>query len=162
MLKKIFLLIIILCLVIVNTIYAIDRSPHNPTPDKEAPQKSKITPEKVFDDVEEGWQSETVELITKHISDNHKVYVSFEKDGPKPGYYSKDQVYYLFKDIFKNTITEKFEFTKYDISASEPYAVAERHYKLNADGVLNKDKIYVSLIKDSKCWVLNKIRSLRK
>ena len=84
--KKIFLLIIILCLAIANNIYAIDRSPHNPTPDKEAPQKSKITPKKVFGDVEVtiGQDAGTSEAIEKlgatHVKTTHGEVIIDEKN----------------------------------------------------------------------------------
>ena len=73
---------------------------------------------------------------------------SIDGTGPSGGRFSKNQSYYLLKDLFKYTITRKFEFVQYrkpNKKGKRTFAVAERHYQKTDDGRLFKDKIYVSL-----------------
>ncbi len=80
------------------------------------------------------------------------------------GAFSKNQSHYLLKDLFKYTITQKFEFVQYrNVSngRNRVYAVAERSYKRNDDGRTFKDKIYVSLHLEESRWVIGEIKSIR-
>ena len=122
-----------------------------------------IGPIGVFADIEAGWKKENVRQILRHYG-NGKVAIAIEGSGPTGGTFSSNQSYYLLKDLFKYTITEKFEFVQYrNVSDGqrEVYAVAERHYKRNDDGRLFKDKIYVSLHQEEKRWVIDEIKSIR-
>ncbi|UCH85232.1 MAG: DUF4783 domain-containing protein [Candidatus Latescibacterota bacterium] len=122
-----------------------------------------VGPIGVFADIEVAWRKENVEKILRHYGKG-KVGIAIEGSGPTGGTFSRNQSYYLLKDLFKYTITEKFEFVQYrNISEDEDkvYAVAEREYKRNDDGRLFKDKIYVSLHLESDRWVIDEIKSIR-
>jgi hypothetical protein len=122
-----------------------------------------IGPIGVFAEIEVGWRKENVRQILRHYGKG-KVAIAIEGSGPTGGTFSRNQSYYLFKDLFKYTITEKFEFVQYrNISEDENkvYAVAERQYKRNDDGRLFEDKIYVSLHLESERWVIDEIKSIR-
>lgn len=117
----------------------------------------------VFADIEDGWQKEKVQAILKHFG-KAKVDISIEGIGPTNGSFSKNQSHYLFKDLFKYTITEKFEFVQYRNVTDgrvKAYAVAERSFKRNDDGRLIEDKIYVSLHLEDDRWVISEIKSIR-
>lgn len=120
-------------------------------------------PMAVFSDIERGWNGNNVDLILKHFGKG-KVSIAIEA-GPTGGNFSKSQSYYLLKDLFKYTITKKFEFTQYrkpNESGKSTFAVAERLYQKTDDGRLFKDKIYVSLHADEDGqWVVNEIKSIR-
>jgi hypothetical protein len=122
-----------------------------------------LGPMGVFADIEEGWRKENVQQILRHYGQG-KVAIAIEGIGPTGGTFSKNQSHYLFKDLFKYTITTKFEFVQYR-SASDNrtsvYAVAERVYKRNDDGRLFEDKIYVSLENEDDVWVISEIKSVR-
>lgn len=122
-----------------------------------------VGPIGVFAEIEVGWRKENVRQILRHYGKG-KVAIAIEGSGPTGGTFSRNQSYYLFKDLFKYTITEKFEFVQYrNISEDEDkvYAVAERQYKRNDDGRLFEDKIYVSLHLESERWVIDEIKSIR-
>jgi hypothetical protein len=117
----------------------------------------------VFADVEAGWKGEQVQQILRHYGKG-KVAISIEGSSPTGGQFSRNQSYYLFQDLFKYTITEKFQFVQYrhvTDGRDKVYAVAERHYKRNDDGRLFKDKIYVSLHLEDDRWVISEIKSTR-
>jgi hypothetical protein len=122
-----------------------------------------IGPIGIFADIEAGWKKENVRQIIRHYGKG-KVAIAIEGSGPAGGTFSRNQSYYLLKDLFKYTITEKFEFVQYrNVSdgRSKVYAVAERQYKRNDDGRLFKDKIYVSLHLEEARWVIDEIKSIR-
>ena len=130
-------------------------------PAKEAVEQS--GPIGVFADIEAGWKSERTQQILRHYGKG-KVVIAIEGSGPAGGKFSRNQSYYLLKDLFKYTITEKFEFIQYrNVSdgQSKVYAVAERSYKRNDDGRLFKDKIYVALHLEEDRWVISEIKSIR-
>ncbi|MDH3214823.1 MAG: DUF4783 domain-containing protein [Candidatus Krumholzibacteria bacterium] len=117
----------------------------------------------VFADIEEGWKKENVRLILRHYGKG-KVAIAIDGIGPRGGAFSKNQSHYLLKDLFKYTITKKFEFIQYrNVSdgRAKVYAVAERSYKRNDDGRLFEDKIYVSLQLEDSNWVISEIKSIR-
>lgn len=117
----------------------------------------------VFADIEEGWKKEDVRQILRHYGKG-KVAIAIEGIGPTGGAFSKNQSHYLLKDLFKYTITTKFEFVQYRNVSDDRikvYAVAERTYKRNDDGRLFEDKIYVSLQLEDDLWVISEIKSVR-
>lgn len=131
------------------------------TPAPEA--KEETGPIAVFADIEAGWKSEQAQQILRHYGKG-KVAISIEGSGPTGGQFSRNQSYYLFQDLFKFTITEKFQFVQYrhvSDGRDNVYAVAERRYKRNDDGRLFKDKIYVSLRPEENRWVISEIKSIR-
>jgi hypothetical protein len=138
------------------------------TPKKESPKadaKSRVGgPMGVFSDIERGWRNNDVDVILQHFGKS-KVSISIEGTGPSGGKFSKSQSYYLLKDLFKYTITKKFEFVQYRKPSEKgrtSFAVAERFYQKTDDGRLFKDKIYVSLhTDDGETWVVNEIKSIR-
>lgn len=131
---------------------------------KKAPEgTAQSGPILVFADIEAGWNKEQVETILKHYGKG-KVAIAIEGSGPTGGKFSRNQSYYLLKDLFTYTITERFEFVQYRHISDEDddvYAVAEREYKRNDDGRTFKDKIYVSLRVEDDRWVISEIKSIR-
>jgi hypothetical protein len=126
-------------------------------------------PMEVFTDIEKGWNAEKVNLILKHFGDG-KVTIAIEGTGPSGGQFSRNQSFYLLSDMFKYTITRKFEIVQYrkpDNSGNTSFVVAERYYQMTDDGRLFKDKIYVSLHRESdeesvdQRWVVDEIKSIR-
>lgn len=135
------------------------------SPKKESKKTEKVGgPMGVFSDIERGWRNNDVDAILQHFGKS-KVSISIEGTGPSGGKFSKSQSYYLLKDLFKYTITKKFEFVQYrkpSESGRTSFAVAERFYQKTDDGRLFKDKIYVSLhTDDGETWVVNEIKSIR-
>ena len=117
----------------------------------------------VFASIESGWKAQKVKQILAHFGKG-KVAISIAGAGPSGGRFSKSQSYYLLKDLFKYTITKKFEFIQYrhmNSGKKRVFAVAERYYKRTDDGRLFKDKIYVSLQIEGDHWVVDEIKSIQ-
>jgi hypothetical protein len=134
--------------------------------DSEAPAAEDTGPMPVLDDIAEGWTSGDADLILRHFGSG-KVIIMIDGSGPG-GSFSKDQGYYLFKELFKATITRKFVFVQVRSSNAEgksPFAIAERRYQRRDDGRQVKDKVYIALHLerggDSSRWVLDEIKSIR-
>jgi hypothetical protein len=120
------------------------------------------SPLDVFSDIESGWRHENVNMILKHFGKG-KVSIAIGGIGLAGGRFSKSQSFYLLKDLFKYTLTQKFEFVQFrnvDSGKRRVYAVAERYYKRTDDGRLFKDKIFVSLNFENDRWVINEIKSI--
>jgi hypothetical protein len=124
-------------------------------------------PMDVFADIERGWNSRNVDMILRHFG-TQKVAISVDGTGPSGGSFSRNQSYYLLKDLFRYTITRKFEFTQYrkpGEDGGQSFAIAERQYQKTDDGRLFKDKVYVSLhleqADDGDHWVVDEIKSIR-
>jgi hypothetical protein len=143
--------------------------PVDTVPEKKSTQ-SFVGPMEVFTDIEKGWNAETVDLILRHFGEG-RVTISIDGTGPSGGQFSKNQSYYLLTDMFKYTITKKFEIVQYrkpSDNGNTSFVVAERYYQRTNDGRLFKDKIYVSLhrepadnIPKGERWVVDEIKSIR-
>lgn len=130
-------------------------------------KKASAGPMDVFADIERGWKAGNVEPILRHFG-SQRVAISIQGTGPSGGTFSRNQSYYLLKDLFRYTLTRKFEFVQYrkpSEEGGETFAVAERHYQKSDDGQLIKDKVYVSLHLerdgDDERWVVDEIKSIR-
>jgi hypothetical protein len=145
-------------------------SPADASPRPDAPGAEQSTgipgPAQVLDDIEAGWTGQDADLILKHFGSN-KVTISVDGSGPG-GAYSKDQGYYVFKELFKSTVTRKFvvvQIRKSNEEGSATFAIAERRYQRRDDGRQIRDKIYISLHleggRDGGRWVLDEIKSIR-
>jgi len=144
------------------------------TDDKDSKEKDSekppVGPMEVFTDIEKGWNGEKVNLILKHFGQG-KVTISIEGAGPSGGEFSRNQSFYLLSDMFKYTITRKFEIVQYrkpEDSGNTSFVVAERYYQMTDDGRLFRDKIYVSLHREPGAnqavdnrWVVDEIKSIR-
>ena len=142
----------------------VEQTDAKPAPKAEASTvEDENGPIAVFADVEAGWKGEQAQQILRHFGKG-KVSISIEGSSPTGGQFSRNQSYYLFQDLFKYTITQRFQFVQYrhvTDGRDNVYAVAERSYKRNDDGRLFKDKIYVSLQREGDRWVISEIKSIR-
>ena len=121
--------------------------PQKTASDKDTATETSYGPMDIFAEIEKGWNAEEVDAILRHFGAT-KVTISIEGTGPSGGQFSRNQSYYLLKDMFKYTITKKFEIVQYrkpEDSGFTSFVVAERYYQKTDDGRLFKDKIYVSL-----------------
>ena len=131
------------------------------------PESDSDVPMDVYADIEHAWVEGDVGVILSHFGGG-KVSISIAGTGPSGGEFSRNQSYYLLKDLFKYTTTRKFEFVQFrrpEDDDRNTFAVAERHYLKTDDGRLFKDKIYVALHLEGKSgderWVIDEIKSIR-
>lgn len=135
--------------------------------DSSAEARAAGGPIDVFADIERGWRERNVDLILRHFGEQ-KVAISIDGTGPSGGTFSRNQSYYLLKDLFRYTTTKRFEFVQYrkpDEEGHATFAIADRQYQRTDDGRLFKDKVYVSLHLEGEGsdarWVVDEIKSIR-
>jgi len=115
----------------------------------------------VFRGIESAWRSGDAQKLAAYAGDS-KVLLNVRGLGEKGGYYSRSQVFYLFKGMFKSTKHKKFNFVKFhDVGAgsSKIYGIAQRNYENMNNGRLFQDKIYVTLKLEGKRWVVSEMKS---
>lgn len=131
--------------------------------DKEEPAVKVQDPLKVFKGIEKAWQKENADGIASYAGGG-RVFLDVRGIGQKGGYYSRSQVKYLFKDMFKADDQLKFEFVKFH-NLEEPdrkvYGIAYRSCKNIRSGKVFQDKVYVTLGRDGPAWVVADIRTTR-
>ena len=156
---------ILVLLILAMAIVPVVGSARAKAPQAETPATENAGPMPVLDDIQQGWTNGDADLILRHFGSN-KVNIVIDGSGPG-GSYSKDQGFYLFKDLFKATQTKKFVFIQIRNSGeggSSTFAIAERRYQRRDDGRQIKDKVYISLHQehsDGGRWVLDEIKSIR-
>lgn len=120
-------------------------------------------PLKVFKGIERAWKKENADGLAS-FAGRGRVYLDVRGIGKKGGYYSKSQVKYLFKDMFKADDQLKFEFVKFH-NLEKPdrkvYGIAYRSCKNNRSGKVFQDKVYVTLGREGPAWVLAEIKTTR-
>ncbi len=120
-------------------------------------------PEVVFRKIEKAWRSSKADVIAGLVGGG-RVYIVMGGKGREGGYYSKAQVYYLMKKMFKEYRQMKFEFVKYhnvDKPGRKVFAIAYRNYKNIRSGKVFQDKVYITLGKEGDDWVLVEIKTTR-
>lgn len=134
-----------------------DRRKKPKTPVNAVPKEPMV----VFKGIESAWRSGNAQRLASYAG-NSKVLLNVRGLGEKGGYYSRSQVFYLFKDMFKSTRHKKFNFVKYhDVGkrSSKIYGIAHRNYEVVSNGRLFQDKIYVTLKLEGKRWVVSEMKS---
>jgi hypothetical protein len=120
-------------------------------------------PLKIFKEIERAWQKENADGIAAFAGEG-QVFLDVRGIGKKGGYYSKSQVKYLFKDMFKVDDQLKFEFVKFQ-NLEEPdrkvYGIAYRSCKNIRSGKVFQDKVYVTLGREGPAWVVAEIKTTR-
>ena len=120
-------------------------------------------PLKVFKGIERAWQRENADGIAGYAGSG-RVYLDVRGIGKKGGYYSRSQVKYLFKDMFKADDQVKFEFVKFH-NLEEPdrkvHGIAYRSCKNHRSGKVFQDKVYVTLGREGSGWVVAEIKTTR-
>ena len=120
-------------------------------------------PEGVFRDIEKAWRGRNAELISRYAGSG-RVYIDVQMLNRKGGYFSRPQVFFLFKRMFKNTKLLRFTFQRISKPASEgtrAYGIALRVLKDLRTGKIIRDKVYVTLKWNGNNWVLSEIKSMR-
>jgi hypothetical protein len=138
-------------------------------PDKRKIEKRKPAaassqdPLKVFKGLERAWQKKNADDIASYAGEG-RVFLDVRGIGKKGGYYSRSQVKYLFKDMFRTDDQVKFEFIKFQ-NLEEPdrkvYGIAYRSCKNNRSGKVFQDKVYVTLGREGPSWVVAEIKTTR-
>ncbi len=127
--------------------------------DSRSPQSD--TPLAVLKGIERAWNREDAQKISGYAGGS-KIFLEVRGIGHRGGYFSRSQVYYMFKNMFKANKHMKLEFVKFhtpDNPDRRVYGIARRSYKNNRSGRLYQDKVYVTLRKEESRWVVAEIKS---
>jgi hypothetical protein len=130
-------------------------------PREEIPAAPPPGPLAVFAAVEKAWADEDVEALVAHLDPEERVRIAMATAGPRGGWFNRDQAYFLIKDMFAFSETERFEFERFwnlDSRGRSPYAVAVR--KLGDEAGARTDRVYISLRKRGDAWYIGEIRSI--
>lgn len=115
----------------------------------------------VFSGIESAWRAGDARRLAAFAGDT-KVLLNVRGLGEKGGYYSRSQVFYLFQGMFKSTRHKRFDFVKFhDVGerSSKIYGIAHRNYENTSSGRLFQDKVYVTLKREGKRWVVTEMKS---
>ncbi len=118
-------------------------------------------PLEVFKGIENAWCNSRAQTLSR-LTGESMVFVNVKGIGRKGGYFSRSQVYYLFKKMFKRYPQLNFKFVKYhnlDKPDRKVYGIARRSYKNIRSGRLYQDKVYVTLKRGEKGWVVSEIKT---
>ncbi len=130
----------------------------------ERPERGlKDSPLATFKGIEKAWIGEDASALSHFVGDG-KVFVSIRGIGQKGGYFSRPQVHYLFKRMFKNFEHMKFDFVKYhnlDDPERRVYGIAYRTYRNRRNGQIIQDKVYVTLRKEGDGWAVGEIKATK-
>lgn len=158
--KQLAILILILAVIVVTSPGAHsmqDRRKKAKTPVNALPKDPMV----VFRGIESAWRAGDAQRLSAYAGDS-KVLLNVRGLGEKGGYFSRSQVFYLFKGMFKSTRHKKFSFVKFhDVGkrSNKIYGIAHRNYEVISNGRLFQDKIYVTLKLEGKRWVVSEMKS---
>ncbi len=120
-------------------------------------------PQVVFARFEGAWKRADAEAISTMTGKN-KVFIQMKGMTETGEFYSRSQVFFLLKKLFRENRQMKFEFVKYhnlDRPDRRVFAIAYRSYKNIRSEKVFQDKVYVTLCKEERDWVLAEIKTTR-
>jgi hypothetical protein len=115
----------------------------------------------VFRSIERAWLAGNAQDLAGLLSES-RIFMEIRGIDRRGGYFTKPQVLYIFKDLFLSTKQTGFTFVKFhnlEKQDSRIYGMALRTYKINRNGGLYKDKVYVTLVKEGSRWAVAEIKS---
>lgn len=120
---------------------------------------AKVRPLEVFREVEKGWRNGTPKPFERYLGKG-KVWLDFGEGGPRGGFYTRGQAYYLITDYLRRTQTIDIGLVRVSEGSkgqSPPYARLERTCRYK-HGVSGKEMIFVSLADEDHTWVISELR----
>ena len=144
----------------------VPREQERPQP-KPREKKDEVKPEdaplKVFHGLERAWKGGDAEAVASFAGEG-RIYLDVRGMGKKGGFFSRSQVYYLFRNMFKDENQLKFEFVRFhniDKPDRRVYGIAYRSWKNVRTGKVFQDKVYVTLGREGSGWVVAEIKTTR-
>ena len=129
---------------------------------RELPSEVK-SPQSVFRRLERAWKNADAKSISSMVG-KKKAFIHIRGAGDSGGFYSRSQVFYLFKRMFKEYRQLKFEFVKFH-NLERPdrrvYAIAYRSCRIMRSDKVFQDKVYITLGREGRDWVVTEIKTTR-
>ncbi|MBU8921971.1 MAG: hypothetical protein KOO63_09135 [Bacteroidales bacterium] len=120
-------------------------------------------PQSVFRAMERAWKNADAKSISSMVG-KRKAFIHIRGAGDSGGFYSRSQVFYLFKRMFKEYRQLKFEFVKFH-NLERPdrrvYAIAYRSCRIMRSDKVFQDKVYITLGREGRDWVVTEIKTTR-
>jgi hypothetical protein len=146
---------------LVAPLLAQEQAPATPS-DSSSQEAPRATP--VFASLERAWVVGNVDSVLGHFG-KRKVFLSLpEEGGPAGGLYSRNQSYFILKDLFDTTHTEEFSFVSIRLAEEQPGTAigrAERTFRRRDSSKTVQDRIFFSLVQEDARWVVAEIKSVR-
>jgi len=120
-------------------------------------------PAPIFASIERAWVVGSADAVLEHFG-KRKVFISLPEGGPDGGTYSRAQSYFIFKELFDATRTEEFSFVSIRQPEEQPQTAvgrAERTFRFRDSSRTQRDRIFVSLVREGDRWVIAEIKSVR-
>jgi len=120
-------------------------------------------PSRVFRGIESAWKNGDASALIRFVGSG-RVYLDLQGASKKGGYFSKSQIYFLFKRHFSATRQLKFAFmrlSKPKVRGNKAFGIARRVYRDARNGRVVNDKVYVTLRREGRSWVLSEVKSMR-
>jgi hypothetical protein len=119
--------------------------------------------EPVFSSIEKAWAAGDARALVQTFG-RRKVFISLPDGGPEGGLFSRDQSYYILKDLFGTARTEEFSFVTIhgpEAERSTAFGLAKRVFRPRDAGSALRDRVFVSLVLEGDRWVVSEIKSVR-
>ena len=119
--------------------------------------------EPVFSSFEKAWAKGDARALVQTFG-RRKVFISLPDGGPEGGLFSRDQSYYILKDLFGTARTEEFSFVTIhgpEAEHSTAFGLAKRVFRPRDAGSALRDRVFVSLVLEGDRWVVSEIKSVR-
>lgn len=118
-------------------------------------------PALVFRRFEAAWRSGNAQDLAG-LAGEAPVLVDLRGYDRRGGYFTKAQLFYIFKDLFRSTKQLDFDFVRYHNIEKQDrrvYGIAQRSYRSGSSAGLMRDKVYVTLVKEDARWAVAEIKS---
>ena len=118
-------------------------------------------PALVFRRFENAWRAGNAQDLAG-LAGQAPVLVELRGYDRKGGYFTKAQLLYIFKDLFRSTKQLDFDFVRFHNIEKQDrrvYGIAQRSYRSGSSAGLLRDKIYVTLVKEDTRWAVAEIKS---
>lgn len=118
-------------------------------------------PMETFRNMESAWQKGSAQAIAALASES-PIFIEIRGVDRRGGYFTKPQLYYLFKQMFEGTSQLSFQFIKFR-NLEKPdrrvYGVAHRKYRNLRRAAIFEDTVYITLVKEGSRWAVTEIKS---
>jgi len=134
-----------------------------PSPRENGTPAEGPSPAPVFATIEKAWNAGDASALVQSFG-RRKVYLSLPDGGPAGGQFSRDQSYYILKNLFDAARTEEFTFVTIRTPEEQrrsAFGLARRVFRPRDAGSAIRDRVFVSLVLEGERWVVSEIKSVR-
>jgi ketosteroid isomerase-like protein len=107
------------------------------------------------------WQNEDHDTLAELVADDG-VEIAITPDPKRDTHYSPDQAFYFFKNLFKSSETDTFQYMRQQNQGQGGlvHALVDWSYHRNGDDVVVVERLVIKLTHDADGWGLSEIRAI--